>query len=411
MPRHVIGVNGTWPMPPITVHRGDTLHLELHNHLSVPTALHAHGIFQNGTAQMDGVPFITQCPIPTNHSFTYIYELTSAGTYWVHAHFKGQYVDGMRTSLVVLPSHEDWIDPSYLRDVDRDELISLTDWYPIAHCELLKRYLSFTNPTGAEPVPSGGLINHHPRPRFYYEPDQIYRLRLVNMAAFATFHVSMDDHVLYIVEVDGVTVHPPYPVTTFPIAASQRVSVLVHTKPTRNANYRLRAYMDVAMFDVQLPEYLAAYKLTADILYDPARHAESYASDEAAHRFQDGWLTPFAPDPSGAADVRPTHVQPDHTLSLDVDFAIMSDQLNHGLFNDRSFAYPTGVPALNTATSANATAPNARALLSHPELYGLASHPILLPHLHLIEVGISNQDANAHPFHLHGHVFSVVAKS
>jgi hypothetical protein len=33
--------------------------------------LHFHGIFQQGTPEMDGPAHATQCPVPPGHSFTY----------------------------------------------------------------------------------------------------------------------------------------------------------------------------------------------------------------------------------------------------------------------------------------------------------------------------------------------------
>jgi iron transport multicopper oxidase len=35
------------------------------------TSLHFHGLFQNGTNQMDGPPGVVQCSIPPGSSFTY----------------------------------------------------------------------------------------------------------------------------------------------------------------------------------------------------------------------------------------------------------------------------------------------------------------------------------------------------
>ena len=35
------------------------------------TALHWHGIYQNGTAAMDGPSMVVQCPIPPGYTFTY----------------------------------------------------------------------------------------------------------------------------------------------------------------------------------------------------------------------------------------------------------------------------------------------------------------------------------------------------
>lgn len=41
--------------PPLHVTIGDTIVINAHNQLDVPTALHSHGMFQNGSVWMDGV--------------------------------------------------------------------------------------------------------------------------------------------------------------------------------------------------------------------------------------------------------------------------------------------------------------------------------------------------------------------
>ena len=44
--------------------------------------IHWHGIKQYGTAHMDGVLMITQCPILIHQTFTYSFKAHPAGTHW-----------------------------------------------------------------------------------------------------------------------------------------------------------------------------------------------------------------------------------------------------------------------------------------------------------------------------------------
>ncbi len=46
----------------------------------------------------------------------------------------------------------------------------------------------------------------------------------------------------------------------------------------------------------------------------------------------------------------------------------------------------------------------------NPAIYGPNYNTFVLPHNDLAEVVIANHDYNAHPFHLHGHNFQVVAR-
>ena len=63
----------------------DGFHVEVMNQLKVPTSLHWHGLILPNL--MDGVPFVTQNPIPHGKSFRYDFPLKQSGTYWMHSHY------------------------------------------------------------------------------------------------------------------------------------------------------------------------------------------------------------------------------------------------------------------------------------------------------------------------------------
>lgn len=70
--RPVIGINGQWPIPRMEATVGDRIVVNLHNNLgNQSTSLHFHGLYMNGTNEMDGVVGVTQCGIPPGSSFTY----------------------------------------------------------------------------------------------------------------------------------------------------------------------------------------------------------------------------------------------------------------------------------------------------------------------------------------------------
>ena len=60
----------------------DGFHVEVVNQLKVPTSIHWHGLVLPNL--MDGVPFVTQDPIPPGKSFRYDFPLKQSGTYWMH---------------------------------------------------------------------------------------------------------------------------------------------------------------------------------------------------------------------------------------------------------------------------------------------------------------------------------------
>ena len=71
-----IGINGQWPIPTIRGDVGDTVVVNVHNMLgNRSTSLHFHGLYMNGTAQMDGPVGTTQCLIPPGSSLKYEFKV------------------------------------------------------------------------------------------------------------------------------------------------------------------------------------------------------------------------------------------------------------------------------------------------------------------------------------------------
>ena len=70
--RPTIGINGQWPLPVMKATIGDQVVVNVDNQLgNQSTTLHFHGLFQNGTTEMDGPAQVSQCAIPAGSQFTY----------------------------------------------------------------------------------------------------------------------------------------------------------------------------------------------------------------------------------------------------------------------------------------------------------------------------------------------------
>ncbi|KAF9151186.1 ferroxidase fet3 [Linnemannia schmuckeri] len=237
MNRRVMGINGQFPPPATNVTLNDTLAINVVNQISEPTTLHAHGA-----------------------NFTYTIFIEQYGTYWIHGHNKGHYVDGLRAPLII---HN----PAETYHYDEEYTLAFVDWYHEDHSVLLDDYLSIFNPTGAEPAPKSALINQMPNTQFSFVPGKIYRLCIINMSTLAMFHIHIDGHDMNIIVIDGVDVQRTT-VKTFPISAAQRYSVLVTTKNITANNFLIHGDMDPEMFDT-VPDTLQM-NLTGTIIYDAA---------------------------------------------------------------------------------------------------------------------------------------------
>jgi FtsP/CotA-like multicopper oxidase with cupredoxin domain len=63
----------------------DGFNVEVVNQLKEPTSIHWRGLIL--PALMDGVPFVSQNPIPPGGTYHYQFSLKQSGTYWLHSHY------------------------------------------------------------------------------------------------------------------------------------------------------------------------------------------------------------------------------------------------------------------------------------------------------------------------------------
>lgn len=73
--RPMMVINGQFPGPMIVVNEGDRVVVNVVNQAKNATAIHWHGLFQNGTNFMDGTVGTTQCPIAPGQSFRYEFQV------------------------------------------------------------------------------------------------------------------------------------------------------------------------------------------------------------------------------------------------------------------------------------------------------------------------------------------------
>ncbi|KAI9611006.1 hypothetical protein H4Q26_008853 [Puccinia striiformis f. sp. tritici PST-130] len=374
--RTVIGVNHTWPPPPITVTSGDVIKMHAFNGLpDQPTTLHFHGMFFNGTNFYDGAMGVTQCGIPPGEEFVYHVDTTTqVGTYWVHAHSLGQYVDGLRAPVVILPpataTKRPYDDEFTVLFADRPGgLVSPTTF------EINLTFLSRSNPLGAEPVPDSALIYvvHNNTYREHYNenatipftPGKTYRLRILNVGALGMFYFKIDGHQMSVIEVDGTDVDA-LPTDMLSLAAAQRYSVLVTAKNETKQNFLLHANFEPDMFD-SIPEKLQL-NYTSSIVYTPGART----APEEFFRSIKYWMI------SHSTNTTVPIFSKTKTIELNVFFSTFENAPVNALENS--------------------------------VIYGPQSNAFVINHLEVVELTVFNWDKGNHPLHLHGQKFQVVNK-
>lgn len=103
--KSVKAINGMSPGPTLIGDENDWVEILVNNQLEVRAAIHFHGILQVGTPWSDGVPGVTQYPIPSGGNFTYRFQLKNqSGAMWYHSHYRGYLSDGLYGMIYIRPS-------------------------------------------------------------------------------------------------------------------------------------------------------------------------------------------------------------------------------------------------------------------------------------------------------------------
>jgi len=437
--RPMILVNSQYPGPLIEVNEGDTIVVHVQNQATNATAIHWHGIYQIGTPHMDGTVGITQCPIGPGQSFTYEFTVTGqSGTYYWHGHQGLQSSDGLHGPLIIHGREERTLQKL---PYDTDRVVLLSDHYHDLSSALLWQYL-MPDMENAEPVPESGLINgknirncddypgrhcdnttaNSGRARMVLDRNKNHRLRFINVGAFAEFSVQLDEHELAVTEVDGTDVLP-VSYHQLNISPAQRYSVVISSNVTTADSFWLRARMITNCF-ADPPKTLQSDTF-AVVRYAGSGEAEPTSKDwiqQLAQDCKDMNTTELVPVETQAASP-----EPDAVLYLRSNFEIGAYRLSRGFFNGSSWRAHADDPTLHRSIdglnndAANYTAsqqsgmdtadsrPNAAFV--NDQAFGISSELVIqTTGVQTIDILISNFDDGAHPYHLHGYKFSVLAQ-
>ena len=227
--RNIILVNGRFPGPTLEVMEGSEVAVKVINNMEQQgITIHWHGIHLRDNLWMDGVPYITQCPIHPRQSFTYRFLADPAGTHFYHSHTDLQRLDGLFGALIVRRRNEPRFMPYFVA--------VLSDWFPVYSAEL-----QTLNPYDVTPGPGtrhfnninlagvsgdgvevsimefwSGLINGRgrkgnnsaPLTVFVAKEGERHRMHIVSSTGDFSHRFSIDGHLLTVIESDGHVVKP-----------------------------------------------------------------------------------------------------------------------------------------------------------------------------------------------------------
>jgi FtsP/CotA-like multicopper oxidase with cupredoxin domain len=252
--------NGRVPGPEIRVREGERIRIVLKNSLAEPTTIHWHGV--DVPNAMDGVPGVTQTAVQPGETFVYEFDARPAGTRWYHTHFQEhrQMDLGLAAPLIIEPSAPEPL--AY----DREVTLVLDDWatgtaepLPATREGIaggrgrmggmmgeMMRGGGMMGGRGMGGMMGGGMMGrrataHEPaydtmtiNGRAYpaTEPLRLrqgerVRLRLINASNEHTHVVRLAGHRLHVTHTDGNPLDSAVAVDAIPIAPSERYDVVV----------------------------------------------------------------------------------------------------------------------------------------------------------------------------------------
>lgn len=398
-------VNGGFPGPLIEANWGDWIEINVQNDLpNEGTALHWHGLLQQGTQYYDGVPSVQMCPIAPGKSFQYLIRADLYGTTWYHSHYSAQYAGGALGPMVIHGPLQEEID----YDFDVGPVI-LTDWFHEQYYTLVEQVMSPASEGLPPPTSNNVLINgknNYPCAnttlectpnagisKFNFTSGKKHRLRLINTSAEAVLKFSIDGHNMTIFENDFVPIEP-YTTNVVTLGVGQRSDVIVEAVGSPNETYWMRANTTCSLTDGISPFAVAAiYYENSDTSIVPTS-SPSYTDEQlAACRNDDLSLTtPYysiTPDPA-----------PETIQLLEITYVNNATENTTGYnvwqINNETFRADYNDPILLEAKLGNLDFPSER------QVYSFNTSSVRM-------IVTNTFTGGPHPMHLHGHNFHVLA--
>ncbi|KAH8699074.1 multicopper oxidase-domain-containing protein [Talaromyces proteolyticus] len=439
--KDVFLINDLFPGPIIEARSGDTMNILVHNGLGEDDiTMHWHGLEMRDANSMDGSLGVTQCGIQPGQSFWYNFTISNdqSGTFWYHAHSSVQRVDGLYGGLVVhKPAIAVSLDrfgrTSERRDgaladsmkysYDKELLLLIGDWYHRPAQDVASWYLWWGS-MGYEPVPDSMLINGagrfncsmsmpgrpvdcigdaSDRPPIKLDGQSSYRIRIVNTGSLSGITVSFAKEAVDIITLDGgIPVEARIGMEGMSSAGilfpGQRMDLVL--RPSQ----RLGANDGPSLITVQLDE--SDYKIGNPSLQSrqsfPILKSQNHMTGVVPGLLADKELDSQhidiekIPSASSVRAILPPKAQQTHMVYTKVEKLSRLANIPHGFFNRTTWKAQSSPPNPLAGLARQQWDKNQLAIVT-------GSEPVW------IDFVVNNLDEGAHPFHLHGHNFYVIA--
>ncbi len=210
------GFDGQYPGPLFRVKQASQITVRFLNRIDQPSTVHWHGIRIDNRS--DGVPGVTQDPVPPGGSFVYHIRFPDAGIYWYHPHVREdiQQDQGLYGNLMV-----DSPDPGYYSPVNREEVLMLDDLLMDDH-GVLPYGQNVGNYSIMGRFGNVFLVNGEPNYQLSVNKGDVVRFLLTNVANARTMNLSFGGNPIKLIAADISRFEQEQMVPSVVIAPAQR---------------------------------------------------------------------------------------------------------------------------------------------------------------------------------------------
>lgn len=216
----VWGFNGQVPGPLIHVREGDEVVVDFLNLSTMDHTIHWHGVHQHSSWRSDGVPQITQQPVPPGGSYRYHFVATKPGSLWYHCHVNvPEHVGlrGMWGALIVDPREPEPIE----QEVTKEAILMFSGW----SSDAADRYGVGGHPNEKIDYYSINGKSFPMTQPLRVEEGDVLRLRLFGASSEVAFHLH--GHDILVTHKDGLPLPNPYSVDVLYIEQGARYDAIV----------------------------------------------------------------------------------------------------------------------------------------------------------------------------------------
>jgi FtsP/CotA-like multicopper oxidase with cupredoxin domain len=349
-------------LPVLRLNRGETLRAEIENALpraGEHVSIHWHGI-RLPNAQ-DGVPYLTQLPVPPGEKFAYEFAPPDTGTFFFHTHCNTAEQLGRGLAGVLI------VEGDETEPYDAERLVVLRDW-SIGDDGSFGPFLT-QEAARAGTFGTVRSANGEADPAIPAPASADVRLRILNADRTRVMQLGVKGAECAVLAIDGNPV-APFPLKAWFTAPATRLDLVVRTPPAGSV--------------VQLVDYFAPKPV-------PVAHFVSKGEPLRSGLFQPAALKPAAiPEPNLSAAER------------------------------RSFTFSATAAGNETAEAAgdvflDGLCSSTEAFWAiNKKAWPAGDHSRLPPPIATLERGKSylfelhNATPHMHPIHIHGHTFKVL---